>query len=116
MAKPLSSCIPKQLKIGGKLVKIELITRKQMEEEGIWGCYFPLENKILLCAESDPDQVLDTLLHEVLHAIFSCWNIKPEDDEERTVHTLASALQAIYTDNDHFLKCIQRYAKAARSS
>ena len=108
--------LPKQIRITGKLVKIKTITRSEAIEHGVWGMFIPDENLITLCNEQSPADLLDTLLHEVLHAIYYYWNMQDTDDEERTVHTLASALQAIYVENQHFHKCIGRLAKISRES
>ena len=114
MSKPLHEYIPKRLKIAGKTVKVELIGLEQAQEEEVWGQFMADEARIQICAEHTPEFVLDTLLHEILHACYAYWNMQDHDDEERIVHTMASALQSLYTENANLLKCIQMYTKAAR--
>ena len=114
MTKPLDTYIPKQLKIAGKTVIIELIDLEQAQEEEVWGQFMADEMKIQICAEHKPEFVLDTLIHEILHACYSYWNMQDHDDEERIVHTMASALQGLFTENAHLLRCIQQYTKAIR--
>ena len=114
MKKPLYSYIPKRLKIAGKRVNIELMPRTWVDEEEMWGCFLADEGVIKLCPYNTPEHVLDTLLHEIGHACYSHWNMQDRDDEERIVHTMASAQQQLFTDNEHLLRCIQKYTKAIR--
>lgn len=46
---------------------------------------------------------VDTVLHEILHAIYWAYQIKPEDGEERTVTVLATAWLQVYRDNPGLL-------------
>ncbi len=41
----------------------------------------------------------ETLLHEIMHAIFNEWYIKDEDNEERTVGTMSLGLASTWRDN-----------------
>jgi len=51
---------------------------------------------------------VDTLLHEILHAIFWAYHIKETDCEERTVSILGTAWAQIYRDNPWLLAWIAR--------
>jgi hypothetical protein len=50
---------------------------------------------------------LDTLLHEINHAIFFAYRIYDEDKEERTVGMFATAWTQVYRDNPWLLEWIR---------
>jgi hypothetical protein len=51
-----------------------------------------------------PGQAIDTILHEVLHALARAYRIEfEENDEEGVVDPLAGALAAFFLDNPAFL-------------
>ncbi len=52
-------------------------------------------------------QTADTLLHEILHAIWGERQLEDEDKEERTVATLASGLCAVMRDNPDLMPWIE---------
>ena len=110
----LKKYLPKQIRMAGKLITVKPISRKEALDMEVWGMYFPDDNLILVCHEVSPSNLLDTFLHELLHAVYHTWNMTDTDDEERTVHTTASALQALFLDNAHLLKCINRLTNEAR--
>ena len=45
------------------------------------------------------EKAANTLLHEIMHAIFFEYNMCDEDDEERIVCTMSNALITVMTDN-----------------
>ena len=47
-------------------------------------------------------KMLDTLLHEIFHAIFWAYGIEDKDEEERTVSTMATGWAAFLRDNPAF--------------
>lgn len=55
--------------------------------------------------------VLDTLLHEIMHGIYWGYNIKDEDEEERTVTAMATGLSQVLLDNPDLVKWIVRETK-----
>lgn len=55
---------------------------------------------------------LDTLLHEINHAIFFAYHMREEDKEERTVGMFATGWTQVYRDNPWLLDWI-REATAA---
>lgn len=41
----------------------------------------------------------DTLLHEIMHAVFYEYGIQPQDDEERTIRVMSTGLTQVFLDN-----------------
>lgn len=106
--------LPKQIRIAGKLVRFQYISKETSTELGVWGEFRPDELVILVCNEAPASEFLDTLLHEVFHAIAYIWNIQEGDDEERLVRVLGTAWQAVLVDNEHFYRHIGKLAKHIR--
>jgi hypothetical protein len=44
----------------------------------------------------------DTVMHELLHAIFKTFALKDEDDEERIVSAISKGLVGVLRDNPNF--------------
>ena len=51
-------------------------------------------------------KVLDTLLHELNHAVYWAYGMEDEDKEERIVGTMATAWAQIFRDNPEFVAWI----------
>lgn len=50
------------------------------------------------------ERVIETLIHEVTHAIFHVWGIKDEDDQERITTSLAFGWATVIKDNPKLMK------------
>lgn len=70
------------------------------------GSFSALQNRIAITPDADRMKVLDTLLHEILHAAWWAYGVRDSDDEERTVATLSTALTQIFRDNPDLLRFI----------
>lgn len=65
--------------------------------------------KITLSPEHpNPIYALDTILHEVIHAISRIQGLRKNDDEERIANTLASGLTQVLRDNPQLVAWINR--------
>lgn len=51
--------------------------------------------------------LLDTLIHECLHAIYEHYELSKKDDEERVVATLSHGLTALFVDNPKLIDYIK---------
>jgi hypothetical protein len=57
--------------------------------------------EITIATEADPQQVKDSVLHEIIHAIDLELKL---DMEERQVHCMATALLALFKDNPELVE------------
>jgi hypothetical protein len=87
--------IPKTLKIIGKRYKI--IKRKDFDS---YGESDEQKQTIKLREEMLPDLELDTLIHEITHAIDHQMSLKMT---ERQVHGVGTGLAAVFIDNPKLL-------------
>ena len=58
----------------------------------------------------------DTVLHELLHAVFATFCLKDEDDEERIVSAMATGIVGILRDNPKFGKWLASEASRTTPS
>jgi Zn-dependent peptidase ImmA (M78 family) len=58
-----------------------------------------------------PDDMLDTIIHEILHVIFSVTGM-PTECEETIVHGLSAGLTTVLIDNPNLRKTINKLASS----
>ena len=66
---------------------------------------------IYYCTHLDSIVVADTLVHEILHAIWHEYNLQDSDNEERTVHSIGNALIQVWYDNPELIKYITKLTR-----
>ena len=95
----------KHIKVGAVDYTVHLLPKKIENQYG--ACVYE-HQKIYLSPRQTHQQVSDTLLHEVLHAI---WNeagleYSQELEQETIVRTLSTWLRIVFTDNPELVKFI----------
>ena len=75
--------------------------------------YFDGASKIVIRNGLQNGDRLDTLVHELFHAIFNVTGVQVSD-EEKVVHTLATGLTTVMIDNPAFMSAIRQLANDAR--
>lgn len=105
--------LPKKLRIGPYDIKIEITELNHEDgEQHIWGKWRDSKQLIQLTPEQpNAPFAVDTMMHEIIHAIFSIHHLDKEDDEERIVSSIASALTQVYRDNRALLAWISKRAR-----
>lgn len=87
------------IRILGKPYSVEYLPQQDMPE-----CAGRTQNttqRIQLCDGNAREYTLDTLLHEVIHAVEDATALEFEEDE---VHALAGGLTAVLLDNPAFVR------------
>ena len=107
----------KKIKVGYSDVKIEYISKA---EDNKWvrdhhGEFVPETSVIKLAKDQRPSEELNTLIHEILHAITYIYGLnndagplKKTQVEEQVVAVMASGLQQIIRDNPSFMAYISK--------
>lgn len=92
--------IPRRLKIVGKVYRIEPVARDTINGNDYGDCH-PPECRIRVASDVDIQQIRDTLLHELLHALWSESALGSGEGlcEESVVRQLATSLLATLRDN-----------------
>ncbi len=77
------------------------------------GEFSAVQQRIRVDESLKPQKRLDTVLHEVNHAVYWAYNLDDDDEEERIVSTFATAWAQIYRDNPAFLQWVNETVEQA---
>jgi len=97
----------KKIKIGYRHYDLEFHAASHELEPGYVGLHQTMKQKILIAEGITPVKQANTLLHEILHAVCTEYEIfEDQEAEERTVSCLANGLSQFIQDNPKTLKWI----------
>ena len=108
--------LPENIRVGVFSVPINLIPAAISEQRGYWGAFQPTIHAIEI-SEDFPSaaKALETLIHEIFHAVFWINHIDLKvDDEERVVLSFGKSMAQIYADNPSLVKWVAITAKKAK--
>jgi len=108
--------LPEKIKIGPHVFTVISRDQAWFDENRMYGRMYSTELTIEVCLNFSPTVVLDTFLHEVLHAVYFVYGMECKDNEERTVGVMSTGLTQVLVDNPTLLKCINKLAVASDSS
>ena len=92
--------LPKSIRVGGYDVRIGLMARADSEAASVYGLFWPSKQLIELeTGFASKEKVVETFLHEVVHAIYWVAGIKEDDGEERTTAAMGRVWMQIHRDN-----------------
>lgn len=95
------NALPCTIRIAG--FDFSLVKWNNLEANGAnrYGECSPIEQTIRVRMDfATPQKAVDTVLHEIFHALYWSYTIKPkEDDEERCVEMLGTAWMTLFRDN-----------------
>jgi hypothetical protein len=98
--------LPPSIKVGYRDYTVE-----EMSDEGRdthVGFHFGQLAALEINTEFPPDEVVCTLLHEIIHAVFDVagFTFRSKDDEEDVTICLGNGLTQVFKDNPHITKWI----------
>ena len=103
------AALPETIKVGAHDVVI-LVRDKFLTTRDLLGQYDSDAMVISLSADlHTPQQVVETFVHEVNHAIYRQHALEDSDGEERIVLTMSAGLLAVMRDNPWYGKWISKY-------
>lgn len=91
--------MPKKVKIGVFDFAIEDWHPRTAAHKRAYGECETANLVIRIDQSYDQRKVADSLLHEILHAVFWAWGVEDGDKEERLVNTLSTAICTVWRDN-----------------
>jgi hypothetical protein len=99
--------LPQKIKIG--YADIDIVPMKSLEgfSHGCYGHFSESELCIRIITDLKPLVVMNTLIHEVMHACFFMGGLSDDDDEERTVNTMSNQYCQVLRDNPEYNKFVQ---------
>ena len=99
--------LPRTVRIGPHDFKFELISHGRASGQQIYGMCEPNCMTIQIHSElASRAMAVDTVIHEISHAIFFAFHLNSGDGEERIVSMFGSAWTQIYRDNPALLRWI----------
>lgn len=99
---------PKRIKIGYSVFKLIPRSSNWGARNKAFGLCQPDEAKICFDKTQKRTELVNTILHEMLHGIVYMFdiNFKSMRDEENVVRKMANGLQVVFRDNPEFLEWI----------
>lgn len=80
------------------------------------GCYSPDRHEIRIKEGAGNRELLNTMLHEIIHAAIFCYGLKKdfkdEDHEEHVVNALANGLTEVLVRNPRLVKWVNLAVKS----
>jgi hypothetical protein len=105
---------PKQVRVNGKIYKICFNEKNPLVEYDNHGHCDSAKLVIHVEGEQVPMEELDTLIHEILHAVWYQMTLTDIDDalEERIVRALGTGITGLLADNPKLLDYFKAAMKA----
>jgi hypothetical protein len=95
--------MPRRIRIGVYDVNV-IIAPVDRDDKEIWGAYEDIQHRITLAAEIPTKlRAVNTLVHEINHAVFKAQCLREGDDEERICDGMANGWTQILRDNPTLL-------------
>jgi len=100
---------PKVVRINGKNYAIHFNPKNPLIAYAYHGMCDNAKHVIHIEAEQTPFEECDTVIHELLHAVWAQMSLSDLDEqlEERIVRALGTGLTGLYADNPKLLTYIQ---------
>lgn len=113
----LYATLPKRLKIGPFTYRVEAVASgHELLGENNYGMTVFDKTIIFLDNKMGSDQLLNTLIHEVSHAVHQAYGIADGSDEETIATQSANGWMQVYLDNPKLLQWITRAVKEVRKT
>ena len=116
MPKTSKDYLPKQIKLGCFLIDIQLIDGQvSLNIAEQQGCYVAREQIIYLdkdIMQGQPEQAINLIIHELMHAIYYQYNLSNQSSEEDIVNAMANGMTELLTRTD-LLQFIKHKLKEA---
>jgi len=103
------SGLPKSVRVGPYVIPLQILDELGDDVLGD----FSFGRLAIRLATTQPSSVfaVDTVLHELFHAIWKVYNIKQGDDEERIVTTMAMSMVQLFHDNPGLVSWLGKNAR-----
>ncbi len=99
--------LPSSIRVGPYDLAV-IITDKIDDDEGKWGQHHPGVSIELRRDQKNAQSALDTLFHEINHAIYGIFGLSKKSREEHIVSAMAAGWAMVYRDNPDLLAWVYR--------
>jgi hypothetical protein len=98
--------LPQSIRVGPHDIRFAALAAAEARRN--YGTFVPAEQEIRLhSAYASGSMAVDTVLHEVLHAIFAIATVQAKQGEEHIVSVVATYLAQVIRDNPDFVSWLQ---------
>lgn len=97
---------PAEIRIGYRIYLVEIMASMDVVSKGRFGECDNCGGHIRICADLEPAEAANTMLHEVMHACWYVVNLDDEDKQERVVTSMANQLTQVWRDNPALIAAI----------
>ena len=105
--------MPKEVRVGYLFFKIEVRDNEDHEAEGTFGHMNVISQKIRIKPDMNPQNLANTFIHEVMHAInMNMGVLGKEGDEEMFVEMMANGICMFWQDNPEACEWWEKTLKA----
>jgi hypothetical protein len=108
MPKQIDDDMPTSVKVGWRDYKIETMSRGESVCRNRTGEILQVDERIRISDGVSRRHQSETLLHEIMHAVYWLWNVSEKMDEEPIVLSLAGGLATVWRDNPAVMEWIAR--------
>ncbi|WP_370198651.1 hypothetical protein [Bradyrhizobium elkanii] len=92
--------LPEMIRVAGFDIRIERWTNHQAAGVSRWGEFSSIEQTIRIQNDMPSRfKAVDTVLHEISHAIYWAYGIEDDDKQERIVSVFGTAWMTLHRDN-----------------
>ena len=110
-----AAMIPETVKVGWNNVKFSFVDTSFIKESDCFGQYLSRECKIEIQKELDGDQLINTVLHEIIHCIIYNSSLNQDggpltDDksEEQVTNSITNWLLNVFWDNPWLVDLLKK--------
>lgn len=102
--------LPKTVRIGPHDIKFSEMSKSDADK--LYGLFVPTEKAIKLNNEyCTGSEAVETVLHEMIHAIFNVSKLEAKHGEERIAGTVGVYLAQVFRDNPELIAWMQQTVK-----
>lgn len=103
--------LPEKIKVAGFDIDVESWDPEKADEDRAYGDFSSSKLRIRVDCSVNKYKVLDTIIHEINHAIYWAYGIEDEDKQERLCGAFATAWLQVYRDNSKLIDFINDILK-----
>ena len=106
--------LPEEVKVACFNIEIKHWDTKTATVRHCFGEFSPDELIIRIDTTQKPQRIIETLIHEITHAIYSLYNVKDEDKEERIVSSMSRGWLQVYQDNPEIMSLLHSHTNTQK--
>lgn len=103
--------LPKSIRVGAHDIHVSEMSQQESQGARHFGLFAPTASKIKVATHTAPIHVLDTMLHEVIHAIWWDRIFSNDATEENAVSAISAGMTQVLRDNPKLRKWIEDMIK-----